>query len=558
MYPFTDTNAVPQEQIIPTEAPMINGTYLEELIPGYRTLTVQGREALTAEVETQTVGKRDGSVFSSRRYPERVIKIRYQLICRTAEDFRAAYNTLAAALNLQDAQLIFNDEPDKYFTGTPGQLENVTPGRNAITSEFEIICPDPYKYSVQEYEVAPSQDGAFRINYGGTFPAHPSLAAQFLEEGNTTDAGQSSTITGNGDCGYIAFYDEDQHVLQFGDPEEVDGAEQEATQTLLAASLKSSSAWTSAVTAVWKTNDANAVITTGGAKTGTAGMIKSRTTVTDASTQYFVGATAYGTGTGWHGPVISALIPDDASGGSGADNFLFQFAANCCVGETTEEKKGVGGIACYLSDANGSKTLGVRIYKNRSGTTGYVDFIVDKKVMETVGIDMSLRSVYFGRDRAETKKKVNGKEVVLPAIRTKKTVRITKVGDTVTIDAGGIVRTYETEDLPTITRISIQFQAYGAKPTLAWNGIYSWKFNKMFCATWREDPNKFTANDRLEIDCSDGTVLLNGLPSPGLGALKNDWESFVLTPGDNVISQAYSDWCVSPPTVRLKYREVFL
>lgn len=562
MYEFTDTNRQPGASPRPAEALQINGVYLEDLVPGYRTLTVQGREAMTAEVETVAAGRRDGSVYLSRRYPERVIRVRYQLISDNAEDFRTAYNILADALNLENAKLVFKDEEDKFFIGTPGELDGVEPGKNAVVSEFSIVCPDPYKYSVQEYEAEMLEDGTLHCDYGGTFPAHPTLTAQFLEEGNTTGEGGASSISGNGDCGYIAFFDQNEHVLQFGDPEEADGEEQEPTQTLLAANLKSSTAWTNAVKAVWKTNDANAVITTGGTKTGTAGMIKSRTTVTDASTQYYTGATAYGSGTGWHGPVISALIPNDASGETGADNYMFQFQANCCVGENVNDKNGVGGISCYLSDAQGRKTVGVRIYKDRSGTTGHVAFIIGGAVMETVDIDFSLRNVYFGRDRAETYKTVigtnNGKTQRLPAIKTKKTVRITKTGDTVTIDAGGIVRTYETEDLATITRISIQFQAYGTKPTLTWNGIYSWKFNKMFCGTWRDDPNKFTSNDLLEVDCSDGTVLLNGLPTPGLGALGNNWEDFVLLPGENSVGFVCSDWCEEPPDVGMKYREVYL
>ena len=37
---------------LPSEAMQINGEYLEELIPGYRTLSVSGREALSPEIES--------------------------------------------------------------------------------------------------------------------------------------------------------------------------------------------------------------------------------------------------------------------------------------------------------------------------------------------------------------------------------------------------------------------------------------------------------------------------------------------------------------------------
>ena len=47
----------------------VNGEYLENLIEGYRTLTVQGREALSSEITTETAGTKAGSVFVSRKYP---------------------------------------------------------------------------------------------------------------------------------------------------------------------------------------------------------------------------------------------------------------------------------------------------------------------------------------------------------------------------------------------------------------------------------------------------------------------------------------------------------
>ena len=39
----------------------INGRYIEDIIPGYRTLTVQGRELLASDVTTAEMASRDGS-----------------------------------------------------------------------------------------------------------------------------------------------------------------------------------------------------------------------------------------------------------------------------------------------------------------------------------------------------------------------------------------------------------------------------------------------------------------------------------------------------------------
>ena len=61
-------------------------------------------------------------------------------------------------------------------------------------------------------------------------------------------------------------------------------------------------------------------------------------------------------------------------------------------------------------------------------------------------------------------------------------------------------------------------------------------------------------------DCKNGDIYLNGVLSPELGALGNDWEGFCLTPGLNQIGFAYSDWVTEKyaPTLKVRYREVFL
>lgn len=58
-------------------------------------------------------------------------------------------------------------------------------------------------------------------------------------------------------------------------------------------------------------------------------------------------------------------------------------------------------------------------------------------------------------------------------------------------------------------------------------------------------------------NCSDGSIWMNGLPKPDLGALGNDWETFCLKPGVNQVQCLCSSWA-KKPTFKMKYREVFL
>ena len=83
MYNFVDVLRPSGEFILPSEALRLNGNYLEVLIPGYRTLTVSGREALSPELTYFETGSRDGSTLKNKRYPSRTIVVRYQLIAKS-------------------------------------------------------------------------------------------------------------------------------------------------------------------------------------------------------------------------------------------------------------------------------------------------------------------------------------------------------------------------------------------------------------------------------------------------------------------------------------------
>lgn len=251
MYEFRDIHETSEGDILPSEALQINGDFIEVLIPGYRTLNVSGREALPPELTIIETGSRDGSTLKNKRYPSRTITVRYQLIAESNEAFREAYNQLAAILNVEEAELIFNDEPDKFFTGTPSAIGEVEPGRNAVVGEFELFCADPFKYSVVEYEVeAERYEDSLSIDYNGTYKSYPTLEAEFFSvDDEGTDLG------GSGDCGYVAFFNENKKIIQLGDPKEEDTEEYPASQTLFTQKLYKETSWGTIAQGNWAANN---------------------------------------------------------------------------------------------------------------------------------------------------------------------------------------------------------------------------------------------------------------------------------------------------------------
>ncbi len=769
MYNFIDVNEVSDGVVLPSEALMINGDFIENQIAGYRTLTVQGREALSPDVVGYTTGVRDGSRIKSKRFPERIITITYQLIAESNEAFREAYNKLAAILNVKDAELIFNDEQDKFFVGTPCVIDTVNPGTNSVIGKFEILCADPFKYSVAEYEAESNLvENGFLIDYKGTYPAFPTLEAEFLKE-NESDA----ALTGSGDCGYVAFFNDEEKIIQLGDPAEADTATYPKSQTLVAQQFDNEAAWGSVAQSNWATNSSpligsreqhqmgnvkmavcgyrsayepelsgtllsvtnttakprvaykvtakafgreedrinvrvtiettmpdakrvtsyknkvasgaqitlkpgtqgyvsstigasfgavagtyylwdssvkngrvritnqkslvgvsgqvtcwvrlsdtglsasgtkvtstTGVITSGyglkaGIQIGSSGWkyatlkeesgswmvngtyiktldvtvkdlaadtteiedIKFKVERTDkiddkvgiieetdcanleintyeapVANEWYLAPESFGTEEEWHGPTITRTIPADATGDVGAANFTFSYKHKIGVGSksysTTSE---YGEFRAILVSGTGDarKALATIIVNKEDGSKDAdVFFEVNSKRVASFALDLSHNKA------------------------TAKTCTITKSGATVTFNAYGKTDSYTDASIKdvAVTEITFFFGQFYNQPTLYYNGIYLAKFVKNNSNTWADIPNKFSTNDVLTVDCKNGEILLNGTPTPSLGALGNDWEEFYLTPGLNQIGYAYSHW-VQPeaaPKCRVRYREVFI
>lgn len=681
LYEFRDINEELTQQYIPKEALQINGELIETQIEGYHTLYVQGREALSPEINTYEIGTKNGEIRKNKRYPARTITVGYQLIAESAEAFREAYNKLGGILNVDDAEIIFNDEPDKFFIGTPSEVSEIDTGLNSVKGEFKILCLDPLKYSVAEYEAEPLDDdkGTILVDYGGTYESFPILEADFYQE---TEGGDTA-LTGHGDCGYVAFFNEQEKIIQIGDPDEEDGSNVYAkSQTLINQTFESADDWGTAAKALWSQNTgkmlpsdgvaagsigmkiasyavpalpktttgtvlrkqtpagkprfhytvtlratgrtSNAVTITatitaslgtdknyfgrglgvkasvyvGGSwhdiwvKTTSAywkgrsahtvstsftvtGLTAEQTALTgikfkawrtdsllaniagimpetscsnmpisayvaDLPETYFLGASSYGSSEGkYHGPSITRTIPVDSAGVSGAADFTFTYKQKMCVGSGKNDSTQMGGFqALVISGSGSSKKIlaGVRILKNKAGKKASLQFYVNDAKVETVDLDISSAAV--------------------------KTSSIIKSGSQVTFTIGDLKKVYTDTSIKETkaTEITFRFEQYSSVNALAYNGIYWAKFIKDNCDTWKNIPNKFSANDVLVADCNQGEIYLNDVRSPQLGALGNDWEGFVLRPGLNQIGVAYSSWVADEyaPALKVRYREAFL
>jgi hypothetical protein len=257
--------------------------------------------------------------------------------------------------------------------------------------------------------------------------------------------------------------------------------------------------------------------------------------VESVATDWHLYSIDYGSGNGWHGAQITRQIGADAMGVVGATHF--HFFSQICVGIDGTSSTEVGAFNVKLRDASGRSVAGIRIQKTKAGKAADLIFYVNEKQVNTTTLDIP----YESRFRA---------------------FYIRKNGSEIQFNFDSYIRHYSFDEIAdmAVTQVTYCFEAYADKIALRCNGFQTAKFTKTNCDTWKNVPNKFTANDVLEADCKTGKIYLNGIEQAELGALGNDWEGFYLVPGLNQIGFAYSDWVAHEyaPRIKVKYREVFL
>lgn len=558
MYEFIDTNTHTSTVALPAEAVSINGTYLENIIAGYRTLYVKGRESLATDLDTHSIGTANGEWVKKSRYPARTLTVGFQLLCDTDEDFRLRFNQLNNILSIGEADFVFNDEQDKFFTGYPIMDADIEAGRNNVVGEWTIYCAYPFKRSVQPVTLSSDDatgvviDGnsaTFTFDYDGVMPAKPVLRCEFasaLEGGDYNE---------DGDCGYVAFLNQDENIIQLGNPNVLDVDADNKNETLVNSVFNNLTGWTASG------------ITVG--------------SITDTYWNYGAGQTQnYAKGIGTLSKSVTASV-----------NCEFDVVQRLCVSSPTQ----AGTFKALLKNGN-TTVVGYIIEKAGSGTTANVKYIMNDRVVGADTIDVSLYNTHFGycnRTPVYVNLPVVSVGTVTYATQPRKAGTANFSGNTLVwstrpvhvgydytqsnlnsgISRNGAVATFSIGNLPDRTFknsdivgtpvTSVVFETTG---TFYTNAIRSASLIKKVGVPFADIPNVFTAGDIVEADCNSANVYLNragsagGHLEPQYGALGNDWEDFEIKTGQNIIRAVWSDW-VDPdykPTVQIIFKKVYI
>lgn len=510
MYNFVDTTQTPAEsRQLPAEALQINGEYIENQIEGYQTLYVTGRELSESEINETQIGNATGTEYQGKRNVQRTITVGFQLLCSTPEEFTEKFNTLNGILDVEQARLIFRDEPDKYYIGTKSEVGDIPSGRLNVKGEFAFYCCDPYKYSVAEKTFQASLNAAgimeVSIQNDGTVPAVISYDIKHNHE--------------NGFVGIVSRYG----AMQYGKIDEVDSETLQRSEELFR--FDGYDAF-SAMT------NGQGILTEDFPKNGTW----REDTYNDSDS--YLALNNVGTGSSWHGASKMITLPRDSSGSNVAQNFLCQTRVWFEAGRPSQ----TGLLEFVIGDEDDNLLASIHIIKTstNSGSARAIMKIADEEVERieftangSSPVALNAGQLYIRKSGELFEFYYHGKHSFRrPSLAEKKAKSVT-----------------------------IFLGQHGSRGSSANDLVTRMYFDYLF---FRKDnvnyendiPNRYPAGSTLHIDGHAGKAYLDGVDCTGDEILGTRY--FKAPPGETEVQFLYSDFSDPPPTITATIKEAWL
>ena len=483
------------------EAISIDGTYIEDAVAGYRTLSVSGRESLAYTItdEDRPVGT-DGMEYYGKRQQSRTITVRFELSAPSASAFMARYRKLKDFCKGEGRKLRFADEPNAHYTGTLSSVDAPEPGSLRVVAEMAFYCADPYLESdITTTVTASVVDGK--------------LTAHVVNDGSG-EVYPTYRITHGAENGYLGIV-HPGGAFEMGNIEEVDKDPYTKSERLLTGFSKFVS-----FSGVNPQN--NKVLLNGSLTLGADGWLS-------------VGGK--GSGSQWHGGCYRAMLPADSNGDVGAKNFYCWWRSRFETGLMGQ----TGLQQVLLADENNALVAGYGMYKSdRVGNSAHVIAWIpggefkDIPLTPSAYIENPFRSGHGECDLLKEGSKLRFHyygtyySIDLPAIKDKK-----------------------------VAYVYIVIGDWGSSSKyISVNKVGEFYANKNHVEKWKDIPNRYAAGSRIDVDTASDAITVAGLP-------RNDelvtGSTFApLPPGQTDVEFYPSPWCAQDPTAVVEFRKRWL
>ena len=499
-----------------SNAVSLDGEYIEDNVPGYKTLSVSGRysDEYTISEEERPVGI-DGSDYYGKRRPAKQITVTFRLYGDDTEERLERFRELKGFCKGENRIIRFKNEPDKFYSGTIQSFSAPYEGREkakCLESSMILYCenPDAVEDIPTTVTAAANADG---------------ILTAVVENDASAKAYPVYRIKHNAENGYIGISHSDT-MLELGSVEEADGTTYTQSEELATiADLIACAADTG-------TNYMHTAYNTGGTlKTGTH----------DGYTGLELNAVGSGSSSLWRGGMRTFTMPADSEGAYGAVNFYsymnFGFETGL-MGQTGE-------ITVAFLDASNNVIAGYAIRKSdKSGNTAKFEFWANNKVLKTISFTPSYKDTEnpFIVDRGDADIRKEGEKLTFYWFGKYYEYNVSAVAESV------------------CTKIQVSFsQAPGRTKDSKYvsrcylRRIYLKKLN---VSKYRNDPNRYAEGSEVVIDTASDTITVNGMS-------KN--EELVtgsifapLEPGETTIQFYKSSWCTADPTITVEFRKRWL
>lgn len=392
------------------------------------------------------------------------------------------------------------------------QIEHVKLELGTTTSPWSPNPADPEYYA-----------NTITVHNAGTYPVEPVI-----------------TATMHADNGLIALINSQGGVLQFGNPEEADGAERQRSEVARYEGFDKEPAGVAYNTG--QTNSHYYYIAA--QKNVMEGSVKYADDDGSAVEPVFLPTNSYY----WEGPSLH-LKTTNASNGSNTGSFIakwrYKFNSNVSA---------LGAIEMTLDNDTGVAYQVII----RSNYAGKDDVDVQVFAGSTLVFQQTLNRRVFSNGRYYEAK-------------------LTKLGNTLNLQLAGIVQggikpsevitrnpplimppimlTSDEASLP-ITGATLWFQRFENYPYPDM-GVYDMDIEWLNVDYWTDLSNRFSAGDVATIDVANRQILVNGVINADLQLIDNDWKKFRLLPGDTQILTQRSSWA-QPYEVEVAFKEAFL
>lgn len=381
-------------------------------------------------------------------------------------------------------------------------------------------CYNAITYSPSESNIA----DVVSIKNNGTYRTYPKFS-----------------FTMNGENGLVGLIHQNGGILQFGNPEDVDGTIPTRQEFGLRENLYGSTLNPN----IRVNQDFKSVYPNMNSNPSTPNLFQGSWNMTDdidAATPQFATAPAQEV---WHGP--SMVLPIQAPSDSNrAGNFRTHVRFNF----DNRSKRARGRTEVSVMDTNGDYVMGavIRDSDNTSDSFVFEAWYKNTMVKSQIITKKVFNKTFFELVLYRTGKELLWKLTQVKSLNANNTANDDKViwvswnldePDNSTINTVGVwqMRHQNNEHvLMSVTDIQARWSA---------------------TSYYQDIKNQFQDGDLVEVDVSSRSLFINGSVNNTLNVVGNEWEKFVCEPGETIIQPVYSSWA-NMPAVTGELREVFL